>query len=53
MKNYIQNRYSQYEKDQISYSQLKRAVIKIWKSIIEEQLSELINLMHNRYWDVI
>jgi hypothetical protein len=29
MKDYIQDRYSQYEKDQVSYPQLRRAIIEV------------------------
>jgi hypothetical protein len=52
MKNYLQDNFPS-EKNQMTYKQLRNAVIEAWNSISAEQLNDLINTIHQRCVDVI
>jgi hypothetical protein len=52
MKDYLQKWYPS-EKGSLSYAKLRQAVQKTWDSISSEQLSDLIDTMHQRCIDVL
>jgi hypothetical protein len=52
MKDYIQENFP-FEKNQMTYKQLRNIVKEVWDSISAEQLNELIDIMYQRCQDVI
>ena len=53
MKDWIQEQYPEYEKGKISYKLLRKMVQEAWDSISVDQLTELIDSMHQRCQDVL
>jgi len=52
MKDYIQAKFP-FEKNKLTYAQLRNVVREVWDSISVEQLNEQILTMHQRCQDVI